>query len=234
MKRVLSISIPLAALLVALFFIFINAQQGEHKIKHEKYEHSTKLDDKAKKKSCCSEETESGKFSENSIYQVESKWKTQSGKQFDLAELKGSKVVLSMIFANCTYACPVIVNDMKRVENKLSTKEKKDTKFILVSIDPERDTPEALTLFAKRYNLDLKQWTLLTGNKEDIRELAALFGFRYVKDDQGNYSHSNLINVLDKNGEIAYQHEGLNKDIDDIINKLESLTNNDFSMNEER
>lgn len=174
-------------------------------------------------KSCCSDEMGSDAISDNSVYLLESDWKNQEGNELNITSLKNKNIVLGLIFANCTYACPIIVNDMKKVEQSLSGKDLKDTKFVLVSIDPERDTPEKLKEFGQKMGLDFSKWDLLTGSEYDIRDLAALLGFKYKKDDTGNYSHSNMISVLDKNGEIVYQHEGLNEDISQVAKTIKSM-----------
>jgi protein SCO1/2 len=173
--------------------------------------------EKSEQHSCCAaEETE--EYSDGSIYQLESDWKTQSGKDFNIGELKGKPVVLTMFFASCTYACPILVNDMKKIEASLNNKE--DFRFVLVSIDPERDTPEVLMRLAKNNGLDLNRWTLLTGKSESIMELAALLGFKYRKEPDGQYSHSNIITMLNEEGEITYQHNGLNKDVAQAVTVL--------------
>jgi len=177
-------------------------------------------DETKEKHSCCSEEMDAEEYSENSIYNIESEWTTQSGSNFRISDLRGKPVVLTMFFAGCTYACPVLVNDMKKIESKLSKKELKNYKFVLVSIDPEKDTPENLKSFAERNNMDLNRWILLTGENNNIQELAAVLGFNYKKDEKTGYSHSNLINILDAGGEIVYQHKGLNQDITLAAEKL--------------
>lgn len=54
-------------------------------------------------------------------------------------------------------------------------------------------------------------------------ELAALTGFKYKKDDRGNYSHSNIITLLNEKGEIVHQLIGLNQDIAKTVNQLKTL-----------
>lgn len=67
-----------------------------------------------------------------------------------------------MIFTSCTRACPVILNDLKKVEAGLLDTELIKIKFLLVSIDPEREARAALRKFAEEHNLDLNRWQLLT------------------------------------------------------------------------
>jgi protein SCO1/2 len=172
----------------------------------------SKVNDK-EASSCCSSEMDEGEYTENSVYQLDSKWINQSNEKVSLSDFEGKDVVLTMFFAGCTYACPVLVNDMKRIEARLTAEEKKQTQFVLVSIDVRRDTPAVLHEFAEKYSLDLNKWTLLSGNETDIQDLAAVLGFKYKKDENEDYSHSNLINILNKKGEIIHQHTGLNQDV---------------------
>ena len=225
MKRFIYASIGIFILLgIGSYFAFSQKSSNELNSDHSfKNVNSTGVMDDKEKKSCCSHNMDSEKISENSVYQLESVWKNESNKEIKLSDFKGKNVVIAMIFANCTYACPIIINDMKRIESELSNKELKNTKFILVSIDPERDTPEVLYDLSKRQNLDQKRWTLLTGTQDDVRELAAVFGFKYQKDEKGDYSHSNLINILNDDGEIVYQYEGLNKGISEAVTQVSML-----------
>jgi protein SCO1/2 len=55
-------------------------------------------------------------------------------------------------------------------------------------------------------------WNLLQGGSEDIQEIAALLGVKYKKESNGDYAHSNVITVLNPQGEIVWQQTGLNQD----------------------
>ena len=171
-----------------------------------------------KEKLCCADlKIDHGKVEDNSIYQLDSKWRDESGKTISLTDLKGKKQIMAMIFTSCTYACPLILNDMKKIESQTKSK---DVNYLLVSIDPARDTPEVLKSFAERNNLDLNKWRLITGSQNGVSELAAVLGFRYKKEKDGSFSHSNIISVLNENGEIAFQHFGLNQSVQDVLNSL--------------
>lgn len=174
---------------------------------------SETLSDNKEKHSCCDDEVGAEEFSETSLYQLESEWNDQDNQSFSLKEFEDKKIVLTMFFASCTYACPILINDMKQIEDALDKKDNISSyRFVLISIDPERDTPEKLKGLAKKNDLDLKRWKLLTGSPDDIMELAAVIGFKYKKDKNGNFSHSNLITFLNEGGEIIHQQVGLNQD----------------------
>jgi protein SCO1 len=214
-----SLIILLSGLVFAAIVLVLSFTRGSTDVTSA--QNVSTVENKDEEHSCCSSE-KSGEFTDNSIYQLESEWINQDNKEFRLSSFKGKPVVLTMFFASCTYACPILVNDMKKIESSLPG-DMHGYNFVLVSIDPERDTPEALKNFADAKNLDKERWTLLTGSGDDIMELAALLGFKYKKEADGSYSHSNMILVLNEEGEITHQHNGLNQDITAVVTEINNL-----------
>ncbi|MBL7974773.1 MAG: SCO family protein [Candidatus Kapabacteria bacterium] len=176
----------------------------------------------AKKHSCCSaEESPLGKFSDKSLYQVQSKWVTQNSAKIELSSFAGSVVVTTMIFTNCTYACPQIIADVKKIAGSVPADVVKNIKFVFISMDVKRDTPKALRAFAEKMNIADSNWIFLHGNEDDTREIAALLGIKFKKMPSGDFSHSNIISVLNKQGEIVYQQNGLNAEPLQTIQAIE-------------
>ena len=174
--------------------------------------------------SCCAKvESAAAQFSDKSLYQTESKWTTDTGRQIKLADLKGRPQVVVMFFASCQYACPILVHDVQRIEAALPSGQRVRVGFTLVTIDPRRDTPEALASFRSTRVLPAETWTLLRGEPDDILELAALLGVKYKEEATGQFAHSNLITVLNAAGEIVFQQPGLNLPPDEIVAKLQAL-----------
>ena len=120
--------------------------------------------------------------------------------------------IVAMFFSHCEYACPILVNDLKKIEASLPENARRGADFLLVSIDPKRDTPEALAAFRARLGLPLANWSLLRGGEDDVRELAALLGVNYAPDERGQFAHSNVITLLNAEGEVAFQQPGLRAD----------------------
>jgi len=147
-------------------------------------------------------------LSDNSLYNLPSQWSDQFGRSLSLEELRGKTRVLALIYTNCESVCPAIIEGMKATENKLSVQEKARVGFVLVSIDPSVDTSAKLKAYATEQKLG-PAWTLLRGNPEDVRELAATLNFRYRKTSQKDYAHTAMITVLDGGGDVIHQHVGL-------------------------
>src|SRR5690606_36368402 len=101
-----------------------------------------------------------------SVYHLPSKWTTQHGTEMDLRELQGNVWVAVMIYTSCQSACPRLVADMKQIESKVSEKVPEGLRYVLISIDPETDTPERLMAFAEENGLTGPQWLLLRGDEE--------------------------------------------------------------------
>jgi protein SCO1/2 len=177
--------------------------------------------------SCCAKvEPVAAAFSDKSLYQTESKWTTDAGKQIKLAGLKGRPQVVVMFFASCQYACPILVHDLQKIEAALQPESRAKIGFTLVTIDPRRDTPEALANFRATRVLPAATWTLLHGESDDILELAALLGVKYKEEATGQFAHSNIITVLNGEGEIVHQLVGLGQDINATVRELENFLTN--------
>ncbi len=174
--------------------------------------------------SCCATTPRAAPHSDDSVYHLESIWTDQNGKRTELEELKGRPHIVSMIFTHCTYACPIIAADLKAIDEQLSAEQKDAVDFVLFSFDAKRDTPELLTEFAERNGLDRERWRLKVSDGDSIRELAAAFGIRYREEADGQITHSNVILVLNEEGEIVHRQEGLQIDAEasaqTIVKKL--------------
>ena len=152
-------------------------------------------------------------YSARSIYQLESMWTTATEQQLRLGHLQGKVQVLAMVYTTCESACPIIVGLMQLIEGALPPELRRHVGFVLVTFDPARDTPGVLSAYSARMHLDAMSWWLLTGHPDDVLELATLLGIKYRRDPNGGFSHSNVITVLNKAGEIVHRHEGLQQDL---------------------
>jgi protein SCO1/2 len=76
---------------------------------------------------------------------------------------------------------------------------------VLVSFDPERDTPAKLKELARAHRVDSPSWRFTRTSEESTRELAAVLGIKYTKLESGAIRHTSLINVLDRRGVVRYR-----------------------------
>lgn len=159
-------------------------------------------------------------ISDLSIYNLPSKWTTQNNQDIELKDLKGNVLVMVMIYTSCKAACPRLVADMRNIESRLPKDVKKNVKLVLVSIDPETDTPKRLKDFSIENKMESDQWLFLRSTEENTREFAAVLAVNYKKISPMDFSHSNIISVFNADGELAYQQEGLGVNSDPTIAKI--------------
>jgi protein SCO1/2 len=93
-------------------------------------------------------------------------------------------------------------------------------RFVLVSFDSEHDTPAVLRAYRRQDGIPGDTWTLAWGKPDDVRELAMVLGVKYQRFGDGQFGHSNLITVLNGQGEIAYQRVGLQGDDGAVIHAV--------------
>lgn len=158
--------------------------------------------------------------SDLSIYNLPSKWTNQDGKNIEMKDLKGKVLVMVMIYTSCKAACPRLVADMRNIESRLPEDVKENVQLVLVSIDPEVDTPKRLKSFSIENKMEGNQWVFLRSTEENTREFAAVLAVNYKKVTPIDFSHSNIISVFNTEGELVFQQEGLGVNSDATINKI--------------
>jgi protein SCO1/2 len=159
-------------------------------------------------------------ISDLSIYNLPSKWTNQNGESIEMKDLRGKVLVMVMIYTSCKAACPRLVADMRNIESRLPEDIKENVQLILVSIDPEVDTPKRLKAFSVENKMEGEQWLFLRSTEENTREFAAVLAVNYKKIAPLEFSHSNIISVFNAEGELAYQQEGLGVNSDATIKKI--------------
>jgi len=148
----------------------------------------------------------------DSLYNVESVWSDQDGARVALKSLRGQLRIVAMVYTSCQYVCPLIVNDMLTIERRLPPGMRGKVHFALFSFDPERDSAPVLKAYAAKRGLDERRWRLYTGAPDNVLELAAVLGVRYRKEPNGEFSHSTIITLLDREGIVRHQVKGQKQD----------------------
>jgi len=177
---------------------------------------------KANEDACCKKPLATAAFTRDSLYQSDAKFTDDSGRSFALSSLRGRPVVLDMFFASCGFACPLTVTDMLAIQGRLPAELRSKAVFVLVSFDVARDNTEALAKYRAQRGLN-EQWILLRGSDDSVRELAALVGVKYKQEADGAFAHSNLVTILNAEGEIVHQRAGLQGGLNEAATVLAGL-----------
>ena len=139
---------------------------------------------------------------------------------------------MGFIYTHCPDICPMTTHNMYLTEKKLKEDKIENVKFVALSFDPERDSPEVLKKFAEVRELDFKSWTLLTGEKSTINELMKRFDVKAIKTDERTdeegiteYSmmHTDRISLIDENGILRKNYKGSTINIEELVNDIKAL-----------
>jgi protein SCO1/2 len=158
-----------------------------------------------------------------SIYNLASRWTDQDGKTVDLKSLSGRPLVAAMAYTSCKDICPLIVANMVAIEKAAQAKNLHAVRYIFFSLDSALDTPARLKAYAEERGLDPQDWTLFNGDAKAVRDLAAVLGVRYRRDDQGGFDHASVISLLNDKGEIVFQKLDATLDTGEFVGKIEAL-----------
>lgn len=88
----------------------------------------------------------------------------------------GKMIVASFIYTSCPDICPLITARLAEVQDKLG-EAKRDFHFISISVDPARDTPDALKRYAEAFRIK-ENWTLITGKPDEVKAIGRKLGER--------------------------------------------------------
>lgn len=160
-----------------------------------------------------------------SLYQIGGSYTDQRGQAVKLGDTKGHPTFITMFYGACPEACPLLISKMKLLEQSLSPAERADLRVTLVSLDPKRDTPEALTQLAAAHRVDLARWRFLRTDEGNVQLLAATLGIKFHPLNNGAIWHSSVIVVLDREGKIVNRVEGLEMKTDALQAALATARN---------
>lgn len=158
-----------------------------------------------------------------SLYQIEAAFTDQDDRALSLASLRGEPALVVMFYSSCTTVCPLMISELQRIEHALAQDERDRIRVVLVTIDPEHDTAERLRALAAERSLPTPRWTLLRTDEDGVRELAMALGVQYRRVGEGQFVHSALVTLLDDQGRIATQLDGVDARIDPLVSRAHEL-----------
>jgi protein SCO1/2 len=89
--------------------------------------------------------------------------------------LQGKTVIINVMFATCTGACPVMSGTVEKIQNHLGDRLDKDVRLLSITVDPVHDTPARLKEYAARFHAK-PGWYFLTGPKENVEAVLRKLG----------------------------------------------------------
>lgn len=152
----------------------------------------------------------------------------QDGKVITNKDVKGKIYVVSYFFSTCKGICPKMNEHLTKVYEAI--KGKNDVLILSHTVDPKRDTVQALKEYSLRYDADAKQWMFLTGDKKELYDMARYSYLISALDDTAGVSidkdfiHDNHYSLVDKDGRVRGFYDGLRmEEVDKLIKDINAL-----------
>jgi protein SCO1/2 len=145
----------------------------------------------------------------------------QTGKTLRLSQFRGEPVAVTFLYTRCPIAtaCPMTTAKFSQLDGMLSRKG--FGHLIVVTVDPENDTPKVLAQYAKKAGADPKRWSFVTGSPQAVADVASHFGVLYYS-DRGQIIHGQAVAVVDPVGRLSTIYYGEQWAADHILRDLEN------------
>jgi len=124
------------------------------------------------------------------------------GRPFALASLKGKAVLVSFVYTTCNGSCPATTAALDRARRALREAGLWGgrVEFVSITLDPDRDTPEALAAYARAYRADPKTWHFLTGPPAEVRRAIVAWDMWARVGPSGVLDHPSRVFLVDPDG----------------------------------
>lgn len=158
----------------------------------------------------------------------------QNNETFERSDMEGKVWLLNFMFTNCATVCPPMTTNMTDVVNTLEENDVEDYGILSFSVDPETDSPEALTEYISWYNVpDETEWHLVTGYDYDFIRSFAEKNFKTIvappPKGSNQVTHGTSFYLIDETGTVIKDYAGV--DVQDtefplaeIVSDVETLT----------
>lgn len=146
----------------------------------------------------------------------------QNNEEITLKDVEGKVFVAEYFFTTCQTICPVMTEEMTRVQKEFKGNE--DVKILSFTVDPEVDDVEVMNAYAKEHNAVDGQWHFLTGEKKDLYKLARNSFFvlkpaeaQNLGDAGSDFIHTNNFVLVDQELRIRGYYDGTSSEEVDIL-----------------
>jgi len=152
------------------------------------------------------------------------------GQTVGLGDLKGTVLVLHFIYNSCPDVCPLHADRIAEIQAMINqTPMREQVRFLTVTTDPARDTPEVMSEFGSAHGLDRANWTFLTTRRDQpedaTRQLAESFGHQFMQTEDGYQAHGVVTHIIDRDGRWRANFHGLDFDPTNLVVFVNALVN---------
>jgi protein SCO1/2 len=148
------------------------------------------------------------------------KLKNQFGKEVGLEDWGGKIIIADFFFTSCPSICPKLTRNMKKLQTAFK-KTDSLVRFVSFTVDPVRDTVQALKAYGDKFGIDHDTWFMLTGDRKELYDIA-LNEFKASIASNGNidtgFIHTDRFFLVDRDRVVRGWYNGLDSaNLDKLI-----------------
>ncbi len=152
------------------------------------------------------------------------------GEEVTLDVFSDKVVVLHFVYASCPDVCPLHAEKLAEVQAMINQSPMKDmVRFVTVTTDPVKDTPDVLKAYGPAHGLDPENWTFLTTradhSEDTTRALAEAFGHSFTRTEDGYQVHGVVTHIIARQSRWAANFHGLRFEPLNLVLYINGLTN---------
>lgn len=145
------------------------------------------------------------------------------GRPVRLSDFRGRMVAVNFIYTRCPLpeVCPRLSAGFARVQRRFAERMGRDLILLSLTLDPQFDTPEVLSKYARTWR-STENWRFLTGSLDEIRRVATRFGLVFWP-EEGLLVHTSSTGVIARDGTLAALVEGSSYDPQQLCDLIETV-----------
>lgn len=136
-----------------------------------------------------------------SLYALRDWWLDDAGEPAQLQRWRGQPVIVSMEYSACRFICSANWRRLQQVQAE-ADRRGQEPQFVVLSIDPDNDTPATWRAYRREKGLQRRNWHFLSAARPATERAAAWLGVRWWMFD-GHLMHDFKIVRLDADGRLA-------------------------------
>ncbi len=150
-----------------------------------------------------------------------------TGQPFEISQLRGKPLVVSMIYTSCHHVCPTITRNLHdKIDIAQEALGEDAFNVVTVGFDWRVDTPDRMREFESRLGItDVANWHFLATEAGVVDELSDNLGFLFYPSAKG-FDHLAQATVVDADGKIYRQVYGVDVETTAVVEPLKELVFN--------
>lgn len=148
----------------------------------------------------------------------------QNGRRFTFSDYEDHVVLVDFAYTQCKALCRVAGAQLQALARSLADETPaNNAMFLTISFDPVRDTPEAMSVHARKLGAEPARWRFARpADPAQLPGLLKAFGIVVLPDGNGDFQHNSAVHLLGRDGRLSaiYDYGARDQILRDVRSRL--------------